>query len=335
MHSSFSVVKSDALTTTTDTSLAITTNTTDSNVPSSTSVAEIKDANNSTETAARRHIETIRRNFGVDHTLDETSQTIINNLLNALKRSLQRLSTDLYVEQGHFVLELIQNADDNQYLTDCTPTLHFTLSPERIRICNNEIGFQHDHITAICNVGASTKGKHKQGYAGHKGIGFKSVFMVSDRPEVHSGNYHICFDTSNPNHQNGYIVPIWLDKCEEALPNLDEWTTCIRLPIKKEANDSRLRENFTKIESTYLLFLNRLRKIEIINRFNGSETNDNHRMFTRIDHAEGKMIELQEKTKDGATTSNLWLVVKKTIEVPDDIKVIETANIFKYFYFNF
>lgn len=67
------------------------------------------------------------------------------------------------------MLELIQNADDNQYASDCLPTLRFVLSDKRILVCNNEIGFQSDNVAAICDVGASTKGKHKQGYAGHKG----------------------------------------------------------------------------------------------------------------------------------------------------------------------
>ena len=43
---------------------------------------------------------------------------------------------------------------------------------------------------------------------GQKGIGFKSVFRVTDRPEIHSNGYHICFDVkSGP---TGYILPDWI-----------------------------------------------------------------------------------------------------------------------------
>lgn len=66
-------------------------------------------------------------------------------------------------------MELIQNADDNQYPHGCLPTLRFVLSDKRILVCNNEVGFERNNIDAICDVGMSTKGKHKQGYAGHKG----------------------------------------------------------------------------------------------------------------------------------------------------------------------
>jgi hypothetical protein len=119
--------------------------------------------------AAFEHIKKIREGFGVDSSLDATGQSIVTNLQGMIERSLEKLSNDLYSEQGHFVLELIQNADDNQYAPDQLPTLRFIVSSERILVCNNEIGFQANHIEAICNVGKSTKGKHKQGYAGHKG----------------------------------------------------------------------------------------------------------------------------------------------------------------------
>ena len=50
---------------------------------------------------------------------------------------------------------------------------------------------------------------------GQKGIGFKSVFRVTDRPEVHSNGFHICFDVRTQNI--GYILPQWTDE-----RNLDE-----------------------------------------------------------------------------------------------------------------
>jgi hypothetical protein len=290
--------------------------------PPITSALHLFDGNESAQAAFER-IEAIRRGFGVDSGLDSNGQSIVTNLQGMVARSLEKLSTDLYSDQGHFVLELIQNADDNHYISDRLPTLRFILAPERILVCNNETGFQPDNIAAICNVGASTKGKHKQGYAGHKGIGFKSVFMVSHKPEIHSRNYHLRFDTVDGTEQIGYIRPIWLDQCEEKLPNSEEWTTSIRLPIKKETQRDRLQQNFDDIQARLLLFLNRLRQIEIINQENLSSTNNNKRVFTRIDHAGGEIIELQEKTFDKPLITNFWLVCKEVIKVPNEIKVIK------------
>ncbi|CAF1258977.1 unnamed protein product [Adineta steineri] len=269
--------------------------------------------------AAYEHIKKIREGFGVDSSLDAAGQSIVNNLKGVLERSLEKLSNDLYSEQGHFVLELIQNADDNHYSSDCLPTLRFIVSSDRILVCNNEIGFQPDNVTAICNVGKSTKGKHKQGYTGHKGIGFKSVFMVSHRPEIHSGDYHFCFDTDLGKEQIGYIRPIWLEQSEELLPSASDWTTCIRLPVKMDKRGNRLKRNFDDIHARLLLFLNRLRQIEIVREKDNHKINT--RTFTRIDHANGQIIELQERT---TTSENIlrsfWLVVKTTSKIPLNIK---------------
>ena len=99
------------------------------------------------------------------------------------------------------------------------------------------------------------------------------------------------------------FFPTWLDKFEEVLPDPKEWRTCIRLPIQRT---NRLQENFEQIQGKLLLFLNRLRRIEIVGQLNNCSNTDQSRSFARIDHADGKIIELQEKTINGTIiqTSN-------------------------------
>ena len=45
---------------------------------------------------------------------------------------------------------------------------------------------------------------------GQKGIGFKSVFRVTDEPEIHSNGYHIKFDVNSG--PTGYILPHWVEE---------------------------------------------------------------------------------------------------------------------------
>lgn len=45
-------------------------------------------------------------------------------------------------------------------------------------------------------------------FSGQKGIGFKSVFRVTDAPEVHSNGFHIKFDVNSG--PMGYILPHWI-----------------------------------------------------------------------------------------------------------------------------
>lgn len=148
--------------------------------------------------------------------------------------------------------------------------------------------------------------------------------MVSHRPEIHSGHYHFCFDTSNGTEQIGYIRPIWLEEYVEELPPTDLWRTCIRLPIKAEKRGDRLKRNFDDIQARLLLFLNRLRQIEIVRQ--QGQTEIHSRVFTRVDHAQGQIIELQERSSTSdKVIKNLWLVVKRVIQVPADMKVKREA----------
>ena len=89
---------------------------------------------------------------------------------------MYRLSQELYTKDSHFVLELIQNADDNEYNEEveeevaggkCSkPTVAFIVEEDKITILNNEKGFQEKNIKALCDVGKSTKGIHRKGYIG-------------------------------------------------------------------------------------------------------------------------------------------------------------------------
>lgn len=81
-------------------------------------------------------------------------------------RSLHRLSSELYSRDTHFVLELIQNADDNTFTEDSSPTLVFVIEPHMVVVLNNEVGFKEENIRALCDVGKSTKGAHQYGYIG-------------------------------------------------------------------------------------------------------------------------------------------------------------------------
>lgn len=134
--------------------------------------------------------------FGIGVELNAEGQKLMQVHQERLGRSLDRLSTELYSKDTHFVLELIQvaahtstlpqvwpllknpespcsacfqNADDNSYQLEdgVIPALAFVMEKDCITVLNNETGFQEKNIKAICDVGCSTKGKHKYGYIGN------------------------------------------------------------------------------------------------------------------------------------------------------------------------
>ena len=140
------------------------------------------------EEKAKQHINSIRLDkFGIDEN-DIILQK--NALTKDLRNAINHLSEGLYAEDIHFIFELIQNAEDNLYSPDEEPTLSFHLlesdptktsdSDGALLVSNNELGFNKRNVDALCSVGDTTKSK-QDGYIGEKGIGFKSVFLVTAR----------------------------------------------------------------------------------------------------------------------------------------------------------
>lgn len=81
--------------------------------------------------------------------------------------------------------ELIQNADDNSYPDslgegEC-PSVQFIMQPEGVVVLNNETGFADKNIRALCDVGRSTKGKHKAGYIGTLVLQFIHLYTCTKR----------------------------------------------------------------------------------------------------------------------------------------------------------
>ncbi|KAK3603430.1 hypothetical protein CHS0354_009413 [Potamilus streckersoni] len=260
------------------------------------------------EAHCKKVVDQIRRDeFGIGVTLNEDGKRLMQVQQERLGRSLDRLSKDLYSKDTHFVLELVQNADDNKYPEnllengDLCPAAKFIIDEQCIMVLNNECGFTEENVRALCDVGRSTKGKHKFGYIGQKGIGFKSVFRVTDCPEVHSSGYHIQFNLdSGP---MGYILPDWVP--DDKWKVEEEWMTKIVLPLKKDkmSNLRTLAARFNDIHPSLLLFLHRLREITIDNKI------EQHVQTMRRCDLGNHMVEI--KHSNGVDS---WLVVRKVLD---------------------
>lgn len=207
----------------------------------------------------RQVIERIRtHSFLLD--LDSESEMVKEGALNLqeqLNNALRLLSHDLYDKKSHFVLELVQNADDNHYKVGVTPHLTFQVTPKCLVVKNNEVGFSEANIKAICSVGASSKSKEKTGYIGEKGIGFKSVFIVSNAPEIHSNGFHFRFDRTDERNLLGYVVPYWCEPAKEVMPDC----TTIILPAAPTYEFGP--ETLVDLDARLLLFLNKLRQLTL------------------------------------------------------------------------
>ncbi|KAF2474923.1 uncharacterized protein BDR25DRAFT_255455 [Lindgomyces ingoldianus] len=204
----------------------------------------------SRQSAAKNLIDTISR----EHTL---GGSLFGTRLELLfSNNLKILSDQLYERSTHFLLELIQNADDNTYTCE-HPTLSFTYRPGILRIDCNEVGFTSDNVKAICAISQSTKIEQTSydEYIGEKGIGFKSVFKAADIVWIASGPYTFKFDKNQP---LGMITPVWAEFPEPAQTG----QTSFYLQFSKDYEEKDLINELLTFDNKSIIFL---RRIEIIN----------------------------------------------------------------------
>ncbi|XP_070554705.1 sacsin-like [Ptychodera flava] len=135
---------------------------------------------------------------GLGYDLAGPHETVIN----AIKRNL-----DMYKEGVGIFKELIQNADDAgasevKFLIDQRSNKQIQerlLDPE-MKHCHgpalwayNNALFTDDDIKNICDIAAASK-KEKREKIGRFGLGFTSVYHVTDAPSLISGPYIMMFD---------------------------------------------------------------------------------------------------------------------------------------------
>jgi hypothetical protein len=250
---------------------------------------------------ADQHLKNIRASNGLDKNLN-VPQAIVKNLEAAAKvwvlcfhrpflvADAHRLAEQLYQKSTHFLLELIQNADDNHYEVQ-DPTLHLTYGKRHLRVDCNEIGFSPKDVDAICSIGQSSKagaGVSTQ-YVGEKGIGFKSVFKAADVVWVSSQAYEFKFDR---NVKLGMIAPILAD-----FPGKRPQWTSFYLQLAGAYDVQELISDLNGLDARLLIFLRRLRKIVIT--IVGANDTPSTRTLTRAEgEIEGKeSIHLREDGK--------------------------------------
>jgi hypothetical protein len=123
--------------------------------------------------------------------------------IDGYRNTLSILSDTTYQDRKHFLLELIQNADDAKF-NDADASLTFVIHDDSIELRYNEQGFDVEDVIAITGAGVSTKLNTKRlshSFIGEKGIGFKSVFALASSVEIESPPWHFAL------HKDKCIVP--------------------------------------------------------------------------------------------------------------------------------
>ena len=151
---------------------------------------------------------TIRLNKAEDSLSVAEFMKLLRDVRSSIKAAFGKKHYDSYIkvirelnsDSQRFIRELIQNADDCQYLEDVRPTFNLTVGGDTITISYNECGFQKKNVRSITAIGESTKKQLRTGSfeIGEKGIGFKTVFAVADSVDIHSNEFHFRLKAETP-----------------------------------------------------------------------------------------------------------------------------------------
>jgi hypothetical protein len=251
-------------------------------------------------------------------------EDIRSDYLSAKPRALSALSGAVdrirktFPRYGSFLMEFIQNADDAG-----SSWLKAELYPDKLVVSNDGRSFVRANVDSICGIGQSSK--TPKDYIGYLGVGFKSVFLVSDAPEVHSGGYDFRFSEKaweDPRRVPWQVIPAWIGDTENHPGDSDDRGAVFVLPFRHEDDAARVANEFDQkhINSRILLFLRSVQKLELVNRIQEPAT---HRVIERVpaqttsDYSITKVTETRSGTVSDATS---WVVFRSTADVPRAIR---------------
>ena len=133
---------------------------------------------------------------------------------------------------GRFLIELIQNAFD-AHAQGAAGKIHVLLDPAEgtngtLYVANTGKPFDYADVQAISELAQSTKDPDKG--IGNKGVGFKSVFLVSDGPEIYSMG-----EGAIPGFFDGFCFRFAGDEDYRDLASTDDEAEALRLRMGSES----------------------------------------------------------------------------------------------------
>ena len=203
----------------------------------------------------------MRTQFKDERGMDRIGSTMACDY-DAIRRDNQRrYGTDIgrygpmlfanrYGDRTHFIYELLQNAEDalaRRTEWQGSREVSFELAEGGLRVSHFGVPFDEDDIRGICGIAESRKGLTE---IGRFGIGFKSVYAFSDRPEVHSGSHAFAIEN--------FVWPVATDSVKRK-----EDETVIFIPLRQEddAAMTEIADGLSRLGTTALLFLQEIEEI--------------------------------------------------------------------------
>jgi hypothetical protein len=210
----------------------------------------------------------------------------------------------LYNDPSHFIYEILQNAED-----EGAKEVRFELFEDRLDVYHNGKDFDLEDIDGVTGIGISKK-KDDLTSIGKFGVGFKSVFAVTETPYIFSGEYRIKIED--------FVIPSVVASNNEQVNG-----TLIRLPFNHKLRS--LKEVFTliaiKLENIglrTLLFLKNIEEIKWQTSSSSGHYLKSSGSFQVIPNARRVVILSSSVTEE-------YIVIGKPIKIEGKDLIVEVA----------
>lgn len=227
----------------------------------------------------------------------------------------KRVFDEQYDDPAHFLLELLQNAEDalarraskSRKPPKAKRGVAFELTEGGLRFRHFGDPFDRADVESICRIGQSTKNLDD---IGRFGLGFKSVYAFTDRPRIHSGSEDFAIV--------GYFRP---EACEP-IGSRGRDETVIEIPRTSDKGDwDRLPTSLEQMLSPpNLLFL---RHIESVQWTDVEGTTTICRRETRRIDREIRRVTITHTLSGNETPhEDHWLVFSRPVPVDRDRRAL-------------
>lgn len=160
------------------------------------------------------------------------------------------LAAGLYDDRSHFIFELLQNAEDalgRRGDWHGSRKVTFSLNPTCLTLSHFGKPFDEVDVRSVCDIAESTKNESS---IGRFGLGFKSVYTVTDLPEIHSGEEDFAIE--------GYVFP---KRTERTKREAGETQIILPLKLKDVGASHDITTGLRNLGPSALLFLRHIDEI--------------------------------------------------------------------------
>ena len=217
------------------------------------------------------------------------------------KFDFESILAGLYNDPSHFIYELLQNAED-----EGAKEAQIELFKDRLDFYHNGKDFDIEDIEGVTGIGISKK-KEDLNLIGKFGVGFKSVFAITETPYISSGEYSIKIED--------FVVPVIVDNEKKRSGTL------IRLPFnhRKRSQEEIFKLTFKRLENLGLKTMLFLKNIEEIQWKTPYKSGHYLKEIKQINS------EVRRVTLISTNTTEEYLVIEKPIKVEKPNLKVEIA----------